>query len=99
MGFRKSSRDLEAQSAAKEHTNEARGGGRGPGFRRPGAGLGHTPMTCETAVAILVSEGLTQSRSVAALSSLIVVDITTNEGSCFLDSVTVNTSDSGAHRI
>jgi len=35
MGFRKSMRDLEAQRAVKEHTNEARDGGRGPG-----AGLG-----------------------------------------------------------
>ena len=29
-----------AQSAAKEHTSEARGNDRGPGVRRPGAGLG-----------------------------------------------------------
>jgi len=27
MGFRKSTRDTKAQSAAEEHTNEARGGG------------------------------------------------------------------------
>ena len=40
MGFRKSTRDVEAQGAAKEHTREARGGGRGPGVRGPGAGCG-----------------------------------------------------------
>ena len=39
MGFRKSTRDVEAQGAAKEHTSEARGGGRGPGVRGLGAGL------------------------------------------------------------
>ena len=38
--FCKSTRDSEPQSAAKEHTNEARGGGGGPGITRPGAGLG-----------------------------------------------------------
>ena len=43
MGFRKSTRDVEAQGAAKEHTSEARGSGRGPGVRRPGAGLSETP--------------------------------------------------------
>jgi len=31
---------VEAQSAAKEHTSEARGGDRGPGVRGPGADLG-----------------------------------------------------------
>ena len=36
MGFRRSTRDVEAQSAAKEHTSEARGGDRGPGVRGPG---------------------------------------------------------------
>jgi len=40
MGFRRSTRDVEAQSAAKEHTSEARGGDRGPGGRGPGADLG-----------------------------------------------------------
>jgi len=40
MGFRKSTRDVEAQGAAKEPTSEARGGGRRPGVRGPGAGLG-----------------------------------------------------------
>jgi len=38
--FRKCARDLKALSAAKEHTNEERGGGRDPGVRRPGAGRG-----------------------------------------------------------
>jgi len=33
-------RDVEAQSAAQEHTSEARGGDRGPGVRCPGADLG-----------------------------------------------------------
>jgi len=31
---------VEAQSAAQEHTSEARGGDRGPGVRGPGAALG-----------------------------------------------------------
>ena len=43
MGFRKSTRDAKAQSATEEHTNEARGGGGGPGVRRPRAGLGQSP--------------------------------------------------------
>jgi len=36
MGFLKSTRDFKARSAAKEHTNEVRSGGRDPGVRRPG---------------------------------------------------------------
>ena len=31
---------METQGAAKEDTSEARGAGRGPGVRGPGAGLG-----------------------------------------------------------
>ena len=41
--FRRCARDLEASSAAKEHTNEERGGGRDPGVRRPGTGRGQLP--------------------------------------------------------
>ena len=41
--FRKCARDLKALSAAKEHTNKERGGGRDPGVRRPGAGRGQLP--------------------------------------------------------
>jgi len=44
LEFRKSTRDLKALSAAKEHTNEERGGGRDPGVRRPGAGRGQLPF-------------------------------------------------------
>jgi len=40
IGFRTSTRDVEAQSAAKEHISEARGDDRGPGVRWPGADLG-----------------------------------------------------------
>jgi hypothetical protein len=40
IGFRTSTRDVEAQSAAKEHTSEARGDDRGPGVRGPGNDLG-----------------------------------------------------------
>ena len=40
IGFRTRTRDVGAQSAAKEHTSEARGGNRGPGVRGPGADLG-----------------------------------------------------------
>jgi len=40
IGFRTSTRDVEAQSATREHTSEARGDDRGPGVRRPGADLG-----------------------------------------------------------
>jgi len=43
MGFLKSARDFKGPSAAKEHTGEVRGGGRDPGVRRPGAGLGQSP--------------------------------------------------------
>jgi len=43
MGFLKGTRDFKAPSAAKEHTNEVRGGSRDPGVRRPGAGLGQSP--------------------------------------------------------
>jgi len=41
--FRKCARDSKAFSAAKEHTNEERDGGRDPGVRRPGAGRGQLP--------------------------------------------------------
>jgi len=41
--FRKCARDLKALSAAKEYTNEERGGGRDPGVRRPGAGRSQFP--------------------------------------------------------
>jgi len=40
MGILKSSQEFKAPGAVKEHTNEVRGGGRDPGVRRPGAGLG-----------------------------------------------------------
>jgi len=40
MVFRKSTRDVKARSAAKESTNETRGGGGGLGVGRPGDGLG-----------------------------------------------------------
>ena len=40
MGFRKSTQDVEALSAAKEHTNVTRGVGDGPGVRRHDGGLG-----------------------------------------------------------
>jgi len=40
IGFRTSTRDVEAQSAAKEHTSEARGDDRGPGVRGPDDDLG-----------------------------------------------------------
>jgi len=39
MEFRKSTRDLKAQSAAKEHSNEGRGSSRDPGVGRPGADI------------------------------------------------------------
>ena len=35
--------DLKAQSAAKEHSSEVRGGSRDPGVGRPGAGPGRSP--------------------------------------------------------
>ena len=40
IGFRSSTRDVEAQSAVKEHTSEERGDDRGLGVRRPSADLG-----------------------------------------------------------
>ena len=33
-------REFKAPGAGQEHTNEVRGGGRDPGVRRPGSGLG-----------------------------------------------------------
>jgi len=45
MGFRKTTRDVEAQGAAKEHTSKARSGSRGPGVRGPGAGLGQRVLS------------------------------------------------------
>ena len=42
--FRKCARDLEALSAAKEHTDEERGGGHDPGVRRPGTGRSQLPV-------------------------------------------------------
>jgi len=41
--FRKCARGLEALSAAKEHTDEERGGGHDPGVRRPGTGRSQLP--------------------------------------------------------
>ena len=40
MGLLKRTREFKVPGAFKEHTNEVRGGGRDPGVRRPGAGLG-----------------------------------------------------------
>ena len=40
MGILKNARDFTAPGAGKEHTSEVRGGGRGPGVRRPGSSLG-----------------------------------------------------------
>ena len=39
-GILKNTGELEAPGAGKEHTSEVRGGGRDPGVRRPGSGLG-----------------------------------------------------------
>jgi len=43
MGIFKNTQDFKAPGAVKEHTNEVRGGGRDPGVKRPGAGLGLSP--------------------------------------------------------
>jgi len=40
MGILKNTQDFKAPGAVKEHTTEVRGGGRDPGVKRPGAGLG-----------------------------------------------------------
>ena len=40
MGILKSTREFKATGAGKEHTSAVRGGGRDPGVRRPGSGLG-----------------------------------------------------------
>ena len=40
MGILKNTREFKAPGAVKEHTSEVRGGGRDPGVRRPGSGLG-----------------------------------------------------------
>ena len=51
-GILKNTRDFTAPGAGKEHTSEVRGGGRDPGVRRPGSGLGRPtarslPVPCE----------------------------------------------------
>jgi len=46
-GILKSTREFKAPGAGKEHTFEVRGGGRDPGVRRPGAGLGR-PTAVDT---------------------------------------------------
>jgi len=40
MGILKSTREFKAAGAGKGHTSAVRGGGRDPGVRRPGSGLG-----------------------------------------------------------
>ena len=40
MGILKITREFKASGAGKEHTSGVRGGGRDPGVRRPGSGLG-----------------------------------------------------------
>jgi len=50
--FRKCAQDLKALNAAKEHTNEERGGGCDPGVRRPGAGRDQLPARSSTSSAI-----------------------------------------------
>ena len=52
--FSKSTRDLKALSAAKEHTTEERGGGRDPGARRPGEGRGWLPARFDLRVEFLL---------------------------------------------
>ena len=52
-GILKSTRDFTAPGAGKEHTSEVRGGGRDPGVRSPGSGLGRPtapslPVLCES---------------------------------------------------
>jgi len=42
-GFLQGARDFKAHSAAKEHTNDVRSGGRDPGVSGPGTGLGQSP--------------------------------------------------------
>jgi len=42
-GFLEGARDFKARSAAKEHTNDVRSGGRDPGVSGPGTGLGQSP--------------------------------------------------------
>ena len=40
IGILKNTREFKASGAGQEHTSEVRGGGRDPGVRRPGSGLG-----------------------------------------------------------
>ena len=60
MEFRKSTRDLKARSAAKELSNEVRGGGRDPGVGRPGAGPGWLPARSKffRSTSLFASNGL-----------------------------------------
>jgi len=47
MGILKSTREFKAAGAGKEHTSAVRGGGRDPGVRRPGSGLGRPTARSE----------------------------------------------------
>jgi len=47
MGILKNTREFKAPGTGKEHTSEVRGGGRGPGVRRPGSGLGRPTARSE----------------------------------------------------
>jgi len=44
MGILKSTQEFKAPGADKEHTSAVRGGGRDPGVRRPGSGLGRPTL-------------------------------------------------------
>ena len=47
MGILKNTREFKAPGAGKEHTSEVRGGGRDPGVKRPGSGLGRPTARSE----------------------------------------------------
>ena len=48
-GIRRCARDVRTWSAAKNHTDEERGGLRDPGVRQPGAGRGQMPARSKSA--------------------------------------------------
>ena len=61
MGIFKSTQDVKAPGAVKEHTNEVRGGGRDPGLKKRGAGLGLSPARSKIFRASIASSGFPAS--------------------------------------
>ena len=69
MGILNSTREFKAPGAGTEHTSAVRGGGRDPGVRRPGSGLGRPtarswPVRPNVMDVVLVVKKLVQFRAI-----------------------------------